>query len=235
VTDISTMVPRRPAQSLGERIKRRLIPLAVLFGAAIVLAGVGFVWLPGSLVAMGLMLALVRLEKGPLNVDNDLKGRLGEKDVASVLKGLPEGYTVLHDVEMEWGNIDHVVVGPTGVFAIETKNWNGGLYRKQGRLMHRGHPQDHVIRQATSGAMDLKRRLASIDLKAWVSAIVVSTGGPVTGSPLTIRNVTVVGLGDPVSVITSGRTSLDSQQVTRAVAAILRGGQPLKSRAISYP
>lgn len=50
-------------------------------------------------------------------------GLLGEQSVAEQLQSLlAEGYRVFHDVpgNGKW-NIDHVVVGPAGVFAIETK------------------------------------------------------------------------------------------------------------------
>ncbi|QDU74940.1 Nuclease-related domain protein [Bremerella volcania] len=46
----------------------------------------------------------------------------GEMAVAEELNLLMlEGCRVFHDVPIEYGNIDHVVVSPSGVFAIETK------------------------------------------------------------------------------------------------------------------
>jgi hypothetical protein len=50
-------------------------------------------------------------------------GLLGEQAVAEQLQPLfADGYRIFHDVpgDGKW-NIDHVVVGPAGVFAIETK------------------------------------------------------------------------------------------------------------------
>jgi len=35
-------------------------------------------------------------------------------------------------------NLDHVVVGPPGVFVIDTKNWSGGLLRPDERGMKLG-------------------------------------------------------------------------------------------------
>lgn len=55
------------------------------------------------------------------------KGRKGEEAVADVLEELREmGYRVLHDLPDSDAsgrqfNIDHVIVGPAGVFVIETK------------------------------------------------------------------------------------------------------------------
>lgn len=53
-----------------------------------------------------------------------VKGMDGENDVYKVLKQLPQEYKVLHDyVEGKKGNIDYIVVGPTGVWTIEVKNY----------------------------------------------------------------------------------------------------------------
>ena len=57
---------------------------------------------------------------------NDLLGYLGERAVAEWLEPLKtDGYRIFHDVPCEGRkknfNIDHVVVGPTGVAAIEVK------------------------------------------------------------------------------------------------------------------
>jgi Nuclease-related domain len=58
-----------------------------------------------------------------LKIRNYRRGLLGEQAVAEQLQRLlPLGYRVFHDVpgDGKW-NVDHVVVGPAGVFAIETK------------------------------------------------------------------------------------------------------------------
>lgn len=54
-------------------------------------------------------------------------GAEGEQATARALEGLPAGWLVLHDRRIPGGhaNIDHVVVGPPGVFVIETKRWSG--------------------------------------------------------------------------------------------------------------
>jgi hypothetical protein len=53
------------------------------------------------------------------------RGATGEAQVGYVLGGLSDDYVVLHDLTTSHGNIDHVVVGPSGVYLIETKNWKG--------------------------------------------------------------------------------------------------------------
>jgi hypothetical protein len=98
------------------------------------------VWAPFiSLVIFGLIavvctvMALRKLYK----IRAYRMGLLGEQAMAEQLQPLfADGYRIFHDIpgSGEW-NIDHVVAGPAGVFAIETK------YRtkKPGRNGRRGH------------------------------------------------------------------------------------------------
>lgn len=49
----------------------------------------------------------------------------GERAVGQFLERLREqGFQVFHDVVGDGFNIDHVLVGPSGVFTIETKTWS---------------------------------------------------------------------------------------------------------------
>lgn len=49
----------------------------------------------------------------------------GERAVGQYLERLREqGYQVFHDVIGEGFNLDHVVIGPAGIFTIETKTWS---------------------------------------------------------------------------------------------------------------
>lgn len=49
----------------------------------------------------------------------------GEKAVGQFLESLREkGYRVFHDILGQSFNVDHVLIGPAGVFTIETKTWS---------------------------------------------------------------------------------------------------------------
>jgi hypothetical protein len=49
-------------------------------------------------------------------------GRDGEKDVGQKLEALRKGgYEVFHDIIGDGFNLDHVLIGPAGIFTIETK------------------------------------------------------------------------------------------------------------------
>ena len=68
------------------------------------------------------------LSKKLLNLTHNLLGLKGERLVGEMLNRLmKDGFDVFHDFPLEpdgkFPNIDHIVVGPNGVFAIETKTW----------------------------------------------------------------------------------------------------------------
>ncbi len=51
------------------------------------------------------------------------RGELGERKVAEALEDLrSSGYRVFHDLRCDRFNVDHVVVGASGVYAIETSS-----------------------------------------------------------------------------------------------------------------
>lgn len=53
---------------------------------------------------------------------NYKRGMIGEMAVGNVLDGLrKEGFSVFHDIPADGFNLDHVVIGLSGVFVIETK------------------------------------------------------------------------------------------------------------------
>lgn len=62
--------------------------------------------------------------------ENIEKGRGGERAVREELKELGEEYSIFNRVWLnseQYGDIDHIVVGPHGVYVLETKNWSGEL------------------------------------------------------------------------------------------------------------
>ncbi len=66
-------------------------------------------------------------------------GNDGEQIIGAVLEQLtPDGWVVLHDRRRQPGspaNLDHILVGPAGIFVIDAKNWTGGRLRLDDRGM----------------------------------------------------------------------------------------------------
>ncbi len=54
------------------------------------------------------------------------RGAMAEEQVGALLDGLArERWRVVHDVSLGRGNVDHIVIGPPGLFTIETKSHPG--------------------------------------------------------------------------------------------------------------
>jgi uncharacterized membrane protein YuzA (DUF378 family) len=119
------------------------------------------------------------------------KGAAGECMVADVLAALPDNYSVINDVTTASGNLDHIVVGPTGLFSIETKNWRGRVTADgKGELISNGTPSSKpYVRKFLSRSMcvleqirslarrdDIFIRAVMVFPKAWVEAPYGSTG-----------------------------------------------------------
>jgi hypothetical protein len=93
-------------------------------------------------------------------------GADGEYEFVKFLKGLPDTYTVISDLDFadSYGNIDHLIVGPTGVFSIDVKNWRGTVTPDgKGEILYNGRPTDKPqIRHFTRRTMDLKDRIKAL-------------------------------------------------------------------------
>jgi hypothetical protein len=62
----------------------------------------------------------------PAYIDKWRQGAEGEKWTAKELRKLPDGWRVRHDLQSRYGNVDHIVVGPAGLFLLDTKCWQNG-------------------------------------------------------------------------------------------------------------
>ena len=99
----------------------------IIIGAILGLIGLlGFIlisYLSVFILAIGVRLLLYGYNKK----ENWNKGIRGEHIVANYLNQLPECYSVFNDVKFpgSYGNLDHIVIGPNGIFVIETKNYKG--------------------------------------------------------------------------------------------------------------
>lgn len=120
----------------------------------------------GFLTLAGILAWLMTLGRERLH--SFMKGARGEEWVARILSFLPASYRVYHGVPERAGKIrsggdyDHVVVGPTGIFLIETKNWEGRIQVQDGQILYNGErptrpPIDQVKEAASVLRQDLRR------------------------------------------------------------------------------
>jgi len=119
---------------------------------------------------------------------NFKKGLEGENMVATTLKQLSDEYYLINDIKFpdSYGNIDHIVLGPNGIFVIETKNYTGEIICNGDKWIRRytngwsyenydiGSPSKQVKRNAWK-IKELIEMAKILDKPIWVEGIVVFT------------------------------------------------------------
>jgi hypothetical protein len=78
------------------------------------------------------------------------QGEEGEAWTAELLEQLPTAFRSLHDraIPGSRANIDHIVVGPTGVFMVDSKNFHSRISLSKGTLWCGRHPMTEKLRKA---------------------------------------------------------------------------------------
>lgn len=134
-----------------------------LFGG-FMLAKTVLVAIPTILVVEGILFLVGKrvLEKAEKEMAAWKRGLEGEVIVGRTLaEDLPDSFRIIHDLNTQFGNMDHVVIGPTGVFAVETKNWRGMVTSDgSGELLLNGNPTDKTfVKNFTRTIMSIREKL----------------------------------------------------------------------------
>jgi Nuclease-related domain len=122
------------------------------------------------------------------------RGAVGERHTARLLGPLERlGWVVLHDlaVPRSQANIDHLVIGPGGVFVIDSKQYGGRLQLDaSGRRWHCGYPLAPTLRAVSFEADRAAQALP--DPGVVVVPIVAVHGARVPGGKVVVEGVPVV-------------------------------------------
>jgi hypothetical protein len=91
------------------------------------------------------------------------RGAQGERHTARLLDRLTgDGFVVFHDVAVpdSPANVDHLVIGPTGVFVIDSKQWTGSVHQSgDGLVWHNHYRLDRALETVHWEAAALGRLL----------------------------------------------------------------------------
>jgi hypothetical protein len=151
------------------------------------------------------------------------RGAAGERRTARLLNPLERhGWAVLHDLAIpaSQANLDHLVIGPGGVFVIDSKQYRGRLQLdSSGRLWHGRHPLTPTLRAVSFEADRAAQVLADPQVVVPIVAVhgaqvpwgkVVTEGVPVVPArrlpsmlralPAVLGPERVVGLADQARV-----------------------------------
>jgi hypothetical protein len=151
-------------------------------------------------------------------------GLSGERQVAKLLGSkLSDDYYLLNDLYLRdgGGDIDHVVLGPNGIFVLETKNWkgtissNGDEWQRVGKRNFNASPS----RQVKRNALRIKQIIENsgvIHAGIWVEGIVVLTNNHATVR-INGATVPVLKLAHLPDYLTSHRNGSYSGQQLEAI------------------
>jgi hypothetical protein len=106
------------------------------------------------------------------------RGIAGEMEVAVLLDGLPDTFFVINDLPTSFGNIDHVVIGPTGAFVIDAKNWRG-LVTADGNkelLLNGKRPSKPAVKSLLRSVMSAHEKVRSLSgLAPFIQGVIAFT------------------------------------------------------------
>lgn len=148
------------------------------------------------------------------------RGERGELCVAEVLDDLRgHGYRIAHDLKRDGFNVDHVVVGPSGVFAIETKfrSGRGEITVRNGQgLFVDGRPEEKdCLNQAVANAAEVRRMIKKdCDIDDWVGVVVVFVGDWRIRNKWQTTNARVVTADRLVEYIVDQQPRLTRSEIT---------------------
>lgn len=205
-----------------------ILGLAVFVPALVVLSTVGRPRVVQVVaVACALFAALTvkaALPKVLRHLRASQQGRLGERLTAELVSGLSDDYYLINDIVLGRGNIDHVIVGPCGVLAIETKRVAGHIRCNGDQWTVKGWPVRSYSKQAKAGAMAVKAIIASLrpELRnEYVQAVVVLTD-PHCRVTINQASVTVVRFSElrPCIAALANKRRMDRGRVHSIVAAL---------------
>lgn len=134
------------------------------------------------LLVLGVV-AIIRIRLKWRKIEDIGLGLEGERAVAEALDQLREGgYRVYHDLQEDGYNIDHVLIGPGGLFAIETKTrrkrGNQSVVFDGEHVLVGGHKPDRdPVVQAQASARrvrDILKQQTGKDV--WVKPVVLFPG-----------------------------------------------------------
>jgi Nuclease-related domain len=119
------------------------------------------------------------------------RGAHGEQRTARLLDRLPrDGYVVFHDLAVpdSPANVDHLVIGPTGLFVIDSKQWTGSVQQgADGLAWHNHYRLDRTLETVRWEAETVGRLLGTC-----IHPLLCVHGAHVQGGGLHAQGVAIV-------------------------------------------
>jgi hypothetical protein len=120
------------------------------------------------------------------------RGAQGERHTARLLRRLArDGYVAFHDLVLPGNtraNVDHLVIGPSGVFVIDSKQWTGSVHHgTDGLAWHNHYRLDRTVDTVRWEAETVSRLLGTR-----AAALLCVHGAHVQGGGVETQGVAIV-------------------------------------------
>ena len=159
--------------------------------------------------------------KGLRRVERFFKGARGEEKIAGVLAQLPDGYHVFHDFDVGSHHVDHVVIGPTGVFSVETKCWSGEVTVDDGTVLVNGRlPSREPIPQAMKEYELVRSHLAALGWSGKITPILVFASDNFRSHAIEVGGAVIMNSSGLLPTITSGSPVMSETELARLVGIV---------------
>jgi hypothetical protein len=149
------------------------------------------------------------------------RGAHGERHTARLLDRLTrDGYVVFHDLAVpgSLANVDHLVIGPTGLFVIDSKQWIGSVHQgADGLAWHNHYPLERTLETVRWEAQIIGRLLGTHTV-----ALVCVHGAHIQGGGLHAQGVAIVPASQLRSALGSDRVLSDADMELLATNAWTR-------------
>ena len=206
------------------RVKGTISGLKVLFAGFVVLGfSMAYLLFSGLLLGSILLIASIAfilwgLSRAQSRIERSFKGARGEERVAGILQSLPPDYHVFNDFIACGVHVDHVIAGPVGVFAIETKCWRGAVTLEEGHILLDGQLPDRApLKQALQEAELVKTELGKLGWTGSVTPVLTFASDNFEAAIAESQGAVIINSNHLRESFVSGRTVLAPPELERLV------------------
>ena len=221
---------------LSARHRRQRLVMRGVFaiGNGVVAAGLSTWWAGLAVAAVTMLAHAIYLRGRPGNVTSWRLGAMAERRTGRLLARLdPQGFRVLHDRALPGvpaANLDHLVIGLTGVYAVVSRRWTRGvrLWSDHRRLWAGNRPIVNVHAAVARAAHTVGESLAAeLGREVAVTALVAVHGARVPREGLRFGGVLFHRARRLPDLLRAGPVVFTSAEVAEIAAAAERAFAPM--------
>ncbi len=204
------------------RVKGTIVGLVPVF-IAVFATGISVATALLGYYVLGMILLLLSLGAGCVGLINGFKrieryfiGARGEERVSQLLSALSDNYHVFNDFIAGSLHVDHVVLGPAGIFAVETKFWRGKVTIEDGRILIDGrNPSRSPLTQVQREAAAVKNTLMKAGWNGAVTPLLVFASDSFDSHIAELNGVVVLNSSEITSAFSTKRVVIAPDELER--------------------